>query len=87
MKEAVILALCAGLASPALAGHNNPWTDDLSILKEQYHDANQEQSIDTPGEDEMRGEMEQNANGKLDGGSGGGGSQGSGEGKGGGGRR
>ncbi|MFP4251380.1 MAG: hypothetical protein ACLFRM_01945 [Guyparkeria sp.] len=31
----------------------------------QYHDENLEQSVDTPGEDEMLGVMEQGAYGKL----------------------
>ncbi|CUH77624.1 hypothetical protein [Tropicibacter naphthalenivorans] len=52
-------------AGAALAGHANPWTTDTSILLEQYHDTNQARSIGTPGEDEMRGVMTQNAFGKL----------------------
>lgn len=47
------------LVSPAFAAHNNPWasaTDDLLAKK---HDDNQSQSADTPGTDEMRGDMVQ----------------------------
>ncbi len=95
MKEAIIFVAVTIAAAPAFAGHNNPWTDDLSILNQQFHDTNQLQSLDTPGEDEMRGEMERNASGKLESGLGGPGSggwgqgesTGSGGGNGGGGRR
>jgi len=53
------------VATPAFAGHNNPWaTEDDTILM-QNHDENLEQSVDTPGEDEMLGVMIQKAKGKL----------------------
>ncbi len=55
-----------GGGTAALAGHANPWTDDTAILNMQYHDENLAQSIDTPGEDEMLGEMVQQARGKLE---------------------
>ncbi|MGG7564997.1 hypothetical protein ACQ5SO_02395 [Rhodovulum sp. DZ06] len=58
-------ALLLGLPGAALAGHNNPWSSDLASLNEQFHDENQARSADTPGEDEMRGVMVQNAHGKL----------------------
>ncbi|MDR9440479.1 MAG: hypothetical protein RI841_13445 [Halomonas sp.] len=53
-------------ATPALAGHANPWATDDDDLLMQYHDENLQQSEDTPGEDEMLGIMEQHASGKLD---------------------
>ena len=67
-----ILALGASLiamliAGPVAAGHNNPWAAPDDDLLMQYHDENLEQSVDTPGEDEMLGVMIQNARGKLDG--------------------
>lgn len=67
-----ISVLCASLvailiAGPAAAGHNNPWATADDDLLMQYHDENLEQSVDTPGEDEMLGIMVQNASGKLDG--------------------
>ena len=65
----ILLALCA--ATPALAGHNNPWATDGDTILSQEHDANLLQSVDTPGEDEMLGVMVQQARGKLDGLSGG----------------
>lgn len=55
------------IAGPAFAGHNNPWATPDDDLLMQYHDENLEQSVDTPGEDEMLGIMVQNARGKLDG--------------------
>lgn len=67
-----IMALSASLVAilitgPAVAGHNNPWATPDDDLLMQYHDENLEQSVDTPGEDEMLGIMIQNASGKLDG--------------------
>ena len=66
-----ILALSASLVAilitgSAVAGHNNPWATPDDDLLMQYHDENLEQSVDTPGEDEMLGIMVQNASGKLD---------------------
>jgi len=66
-----ILALSASLVAilitgPAIAGHNNPWATPDDDLLMQYHDENLEQSVATPGEDEMLGIMNQNARGKLD---------------------
>lgn len=55
------------ITGPAIAGHNNPWATPDDDLLMQYHDENLEQSVDTPGEDEMLGVMVQNASGKLDG--------------------
>ncbi|WP_322520759.1 hypothetical protein SR882_08145 [Guyparkeria halophila] len=51
----------------AHAGHANPWATPEDDLLMQYHDENLEQSVDTPGEDEMLGVMEQGAYGKLGG--------------------
>jgi len=50
----------------AYAGHANPWATPEDDILMQYHDENLEQSVDTPGEDEMLGTMDQNARGKLD---------------------
>lgn len=47
---------------PAFASHNNPWATPDDTVQAKNHDVNQDQSIDTPGEDEMLGEMIQHAN-------------------------
>ncbi|MHC0053694.1 hypothetical protein [Actibacterium sp. D379-3] len=65
-KLTLSLALAALTASPALAGHANPWADEDDTLLMQNHEENLAQSVDTPGEDEMLGEMVQQACGKLD---------------------
>ncbi|MBR9891745.1 hypothetical protein GYB14_08615 [bacterium] len=71
MKQFATLALAVialtGSASTLAAGHANPWTDDLSEVREKNHDSNQAKSADTPGEDEMRGVMSRNAHGKTSG--------------------
>ncbi|EAU45619.1 hypothetical protein [Salipiger bermudensis] len=71
MKQFATLALAVialtGSASTLAAGHANPWTDDLSEVREKNHDSNQAKSTDTPGEDEMRGVMSRNAHGKTSG--------------------
>ena len=54
------------LGSAAIAGHNNPWASEDDSILSQYHEENLAQSVDTPGEDEMLGVMEQNARGKLE---------------------
>lgn len=64
---AVILAATAFSAATAQAAHNNPWAGEEDVVLSIYHDANQAKSIGTPGEDEMRGVMSRNANGKLGG--------------------
>jgi hypothetical protein len=60
---------CAALVmvtmSPALASHANPWATDEDVVLAKNHDENQVRSIDTPGEDEMRGKMTRSANGKT----------------------
>lgn len=59
-------ALFALLVSGAVhAGHANPWATPENDLLMQYRDENLEQSVETPGEDEMRGVMVQGAYGKL----------------------
>ena len=65
LGAAALLALVTAL--PALAGHANPWATDEDSVNNQNHEENQEQSIDTPGEDEMLGTMVREAHGKLDG--------------------
>ncbi len=54
----------AFIAAPAFASHNNPWATEDDTVLAQYHEVNQAQSIDTPGEDEMLGVMVRKANGK-----------------------
>ena len=69
MPKSILLvaALSALVGHAALAGHANPWAGEDDDLDMVYHDENLEQSIDTPGEDEMRGAMVQGAFGKLGG--------------------
>lgn len=63
-----LLALSALLlGSAAMAGHNTPWASEDDSVLSQDHEENLAQSIDTPGEDEMLGNMVQNARGKLEG--------------------
>ena len=54
-------------AGPVLAAHNNPWAEEGDDVLAQYHDVNQQQSIGTPGEDEMLGLNVRAALGKLEG--------------------
>lgn len=69
MKPSLFLAcLLAMLSGPALAGHANPWATEDDVVHSKNHDANQIRSVDTPGEDEMRGTLTRSAHGKLDGG-------------------
>lgn len=42
--------------APVLADHGNPWAGPDDEVKSQFHDANQEKSLNTPGEDEMHGQ-------------------------------
>jgi len=68
MKSSLCLAcLMAALSGPALADHANPWATEDDVVQSKNHDANQAGSIDTPGEDEMRGKMTRSAHGKLGG--------------------
>lgn len=63
------------LITPAFAAHNNPWATSTDELLAKKHDDNQRQSADTPGTDEMRGDMAQSGRdraGYRNGGSGGG---------------
>ena len=69
MKTILLGVVFSSLAAvSALAAHNNPWagSDDTVLAKE--HDANQEKSLDTPGEDQMRGALNQNVSPKAGGG-------------------
>jgi hypothetical protein len=78
-KLAVGLVLSVLATAPALAAHNNPWATPEDTVMGKNHDANQEQSMGRPGEDEMRGDMAQDGDGGSDRGSqsrGGGGNQG-----------
>lgn len=58
-KLAIAITLAVFAATPALAAHNNPWAASEDTVLGKNHDANQEQSAGTPGEDEMRGDMAQ----------------------------
>ena len=66
MKSYLTVAAVLGcLTSPALAAHANPWASESATVLSKNHDANQARSVNTPGEDEMRGAMARNARGKL----------------------
>lgn len=65
-RQLALTAVLALLAAPALAGHANPWASEDDTILSKNHETNLAQSVGTPGEDEMRGVMEQNAHGKLD---------------------
>jgi hypothetical protein len=56
MRFAIGLVLSVLMTTPVLAAHNNPWATAEDTVLGKNHDANQEQSVGTPGEDEMRGE-------------------------------
>lgn len=55
-----IAILSLAFALPAGAAHNNPWATPEDDVLAKNHDANQEQSAGTPGEDEMGGTMDRN---------------------------
>ncbi|MCI2399108.1 hypothetical protein [Aliiroseovarius subalbicans] len=59
-------AVVSLIASPLFAGHANPWASENDAINSQFHEINLAQSVDTPGEDEMLGNMVQTARGKLD---------------------
>jgi uncharacterized membrane protein YgcG len=73
---AAVIAVATGTV--VSADHNNPWATAGDIVLSKNHDSNQLKSLDTPGEDEMRGNMNQNGASKTGGnrGSGGSGSKG-----------
>ncbi|MGA9433637.1 MAG: hypothetical protein WBV62_05320 [Roseobacter sp.] len=52
----------AMIATPTLAAHNNPRAGPEDTAQTTNHDANQEKSIGTAGEDEMNGQSDQDAN-------------------------
>lgn len=69
MKKIALLSTLAYLVgAPAFAAHANPWADETDTVQQQYHEANQAKSVDTPGEDEMKGEMAQNVSSNAGGG-------------------
>jgi len=80
---ALWLAVSAAVISPAFAAHNNPWAKSEDTVLAKDHDENQEQSIDTVGEDEMLGNLVQNVSSSAGDGDGGGDGGGDGEGGGG----
>lgn len=59
-KTLIAIAMLAVSTAPVLASHNNPWATSTDTVLAKNHDANQLQSIDTPGEDEMKGRLIQN---------------------------
>ena len=66
-SKPIFAAMVLSLAAQGVwAGHANPWASEDDELVMQYHDDNMEQSIGTPGEDEMKGVMMGHARGKLD---------------------
>ncbi|TCS67559.1 hypothetical protein EDD52_101661 [Primorskyibacter sedentarius] len=65
-KHLTITAVLCLLAAPAFADHANPWAGEGDTVLSRNHDANQAKSVNTPGQDEMRGKMEQRARGKLE---------------------
>lgn len=67
LKQAAIVVTMTVIATPVFAGHANPWMKDGDTVLETNHDSNQARSADTPGQDEMRGKMQQTAFGKLSG--------------------
>lgn len=77
------------MTGQVFAAHNNPWATDLTTVLGKNHDTNQAQSEGTPGQDEMRGNMNQNVSPNAGGGygvaasAGGGGQHGGGLGQGG----
>jgi hypothetical protein len=72
MKRIVLGLVLASLAvAPGFAAHNNSWADADDTILGQNHDDYQERSIDTPGEDEMKGQMTQNVSKNAGGGLGG----------------
>lgn len=67
MKQLAVGAVLAVMAAtPLFADHNNPWATPEDTLLAKNHDENQEQSIGTPGEDEMHGVMVQDARNGFD---------------------
>jgi hypothetical protein len=54
-KLAMALAAAMITTGAAQASHNNPWAGEDDVVLEQFHDANQEKSVGTSGQDEMRG--------------------------------
>lgn len=70
-RVALSIAFASLAASPAIAGHNNPWATSTDTILSQYHEDNLEQSVGTPGEDEMLGNMNQSVSSNAGGGFGG----------------
>jgi len=66
MTKTILSVVILLVASSAQAAHNNPWATPEDDVLAKNHEQNQEKSIGTPEQDEMRGIMNQNARGKLD---------------------
>lgn len=56
--------LLTAACGQAIAAHANSWADGEDAVLSANHDENQEQSIGTPGADEMNGAMTRGAHGK-----------------------
>ena len=54
------LVLLTLSVAPVLADHGNPWAGPDDKVNSQFHDASQEKSLNTPGEDEMHGQANRN---------------------------
>ena len=54
------LVLLTLSVAPVFADHGNPWAGPEDDVKSQFHDENQEKSLNTPGEDEMHGQSNRN---------------------------
>lgn len=47
------LVLLTLSVAPVFAAHGNPWAGPDDDVKSQFHDQNQEKSLNTPGDEEM----------------------------------
>lgn len=66
------LVLLTLSVAPVFADHGNPWAGPDDNVKSQFHDENQEKSLNTPGEDEMYGRTNRNVSPNARGGKAGG---------------
>ncbi len=64
---AVASAIACFAVAPSFADHGNPWAGPEDEVNSQFHEENQEKSLNTPGEDEMRGNLVRSAFGKTGG--------------------
>lgn len=66
-KTISLMAIAAALTlgGVANAAHNNSWADADDVVMAKKHDSRQEKSANTPGEDEMKGDMRRDADDKA----------------------